>query len=189
MVYSEMQKIDEPLDESREKRHSCEFVLEYLNSDNKELSASFIESQIIDIGGVPFQTQPTTLIGQILNPAMPNRRQSRRYADIPILEGIDTPNSAVTSRIKHLTQMFWAIVVSKAIQTSLPVERTTVSVFNDTTEERKQVVLKLFTNATSSQVIGFWKGLESDIQNWIDRLDNPSRATFLRCISLRIHWK
>jgi hypothetical protein len=109
--------------------------------------------------------------------------------DAPELEGIEMHNPALTLRTRALVRIFWSIIVSKALQTSFPIEKTIVTVFKDPIEGRRQVVLKTFTEANASQAIAFWRGLESDFQSWISRLDEKSRENFLKNISLRIHWR
>ena len=109
--------------------------------------------------------------------------------EIPPLEGFDIHSPVLTSNIRNLLRNFWAVVISKALQTSFPVLKTAIAVFSDPAEDRQQVVLRVFTEASASQAIAFWEGLENDIQDWMTGLDEQNRPIFLRDISLRIHWQ
>ncbi len=109
--------------------------------------------------------------------------------EIPPLEGFDIHSPVLTSNICNLLRNFWAIVISKALQTSFPVWKTTIAVFTDPAEDRQQAVLRVFTEASASQSIAFWEGLENNIQDWVTRLNEQNRSIFLRDISLRIHWQ
>lgn len=95
----------------------------------------------------------------------------------------------ITSIIRKLIDVFGAMVVSKALQSFLPVEKMSVTVTYDPPEERTQVVLQLFTEANASQSIGFWDSIENDIQSWLLTLSEREKLIFIRDISLRIHWK
>lgn len=117
------------------------------------------------------------------------KKKEERIIVIPNLEGINLHNPALTFTVRHLIRNFWAIVVSKALQTYFPVKRTDVAVFRDVAEKRSQVVLRIFTAANASQAVAFWESLESDIHEWISRLDERNRLVFVRDISLRIHWQ
>jgi len=107
----------------------------------------------------------------------------------PPLEGIDMQDPALTSIVRGLLGHLWAIVVSKAIQTYFPITRTAVAIFRDTAEDRQQIVIRIFANASGSQAVSFWDGLENDMQEWITGLPEHQQKIILRDISLRIHWK
>lgn len=117
------------------------------------------------------------------------KRKAILSPDIPTLEGLDIHNPALTDRVRVLLQYFWAIVMSQALQSTFPVNKAFVEVFSDPSENRKKVSIKVFAEATASQSVAFWEGLEDDIQEWVKTLDNHSKLLFLRDISLRIHWK
>ena len=108
---------------------------------------------------------------------------------IPELRGLNIHSPTFTSNIRDILLTFRAVVISKALQNSFPVRETTIAVINDPSEERKQVVLRLFTEAKASQAVAFWESLENDIQHWLNGLDERNRLIFLRDISLRIHWQ
>lgn len=122
-------------------------------------------------------------------PTAPAGEKKTAFAEIPDLEDIDLHNAAVTSKVRNLLRNFWAVVVSKSLQASFPIERTVTAVFSDPAEDRHQVVLRVFTEASAVQAVAFWEGLENDLQEWITRLDERDRLIFLRDISLRIHWR
>lgn len=94
----------------------------------------------------------------------------------------------LVSDVKDLLRRFWAIVISKALQNQLPINKANISIFHDPNEESKQVVLRLFTSASATQSVSFWESLENDIQNWVSKLSESARNTFIENISLRIHW-
>jgi len=117
------------------------------------------------------------------------KRKPITLPDFPILEGLDNHNAALTDRIRILLNKFWAIVISQALQSIFPINKASVEIFRDPNEDRKKISIKVFTEATASQSVAFWEGLEDDIQDWLKTLDNHSKILFLRDISLRIHWK
>lgn len=113
----------------------------------------------------------------------------RTYVVVPELEGISMHSSALTSKARDLLHTFWAIVASKALQGSFTVKKATIGIFRDPTEDRQQVVLRLFVEASATQVVAFWDSLESDIKEWLAELHESDRLTFLKDISMRIHWQ
>lgn len=118
------------------------------------------------------------------------REEKKRISTvIPPLEGLDVDRPALTLNVRNLLRNFWAIIVSEALQASFPVRKTAVAVFDDRAEDRRQVVLRIFTEASASQAVAFWEGLENDIQDWLTGLDDRNRLIFLRDISLRVHWQ
>jgi hypothetical protein len=117
------------------------------------------------------------------------RSNKTREVFIPDLKGISSSNPQITPIIRDLIRTFWAIVLSKAFQSSFPIEKTEVATFKDPSEERIQVVLRLYTQANASQSVAFWDSLEKDIQEWLPSLPERKKLIFTRDISLRIHWK
>jgi hypothetical protein len=115
--------------------------------------------------------------------------RNRIAAVIPQLEGANLHHPVLTSKVRHLIRNFWAIVVSKALQASFPIGKTSIAVFNDPAEDRQQVVLQVLTEANASQAMAFWESLENDIHEWVSQLDDRNRLIFVRDISLRIHWQ
>ncbi|MBI4329863.1 MAG: hypothetical protein HY673_01115 [Chloroflexi bacterium] len=110
------------------------------------------------------------------------------FPRIPPLEGLETHDPVLTSTVREMIQKLWAIVVSRALQTGFPVERTIVSVFRDPEENKARALLRLFVRANAAQSIAFWDSLEKDFQDWLRTVDEHRRATFLRNISLRVYW-
>jgi hypothetical protein len=117
------------------------------------------------------------------------KREEKGTVVIPELEGINIHNPAITTTVRNLLRNFWAIVVSKALQAHLKVDKTSIAIFNDTAEDRLQVVLRVFIEANASQAMAFWESLENDIQEWVSKLDDRKRLVFVRDISLRVHWQ
>jgi len=120
---------------------------------------------------------------------LPRGEKKRVAVVIPPLEDINMHHPALTSKVRYLLRNFWAIIVSKALQTYFPIGKTSIAVFSDTSEDRLQVVLRVLTEASASQAVAFWESLESDIHEWVSRLNDRDRLIFLRDISLRIHWQ
>lgn len=120
---------------------------------------------------------------------LPQSERKRTAAVIPQLEGTNVHHPALTSKVRYLIRNFWAIVVSKALQASFPIRKTSIAVFNDPAEDRLQVVLRVLTEANASQAVAFWESLENDIHEWVSQLDDRNRLIFVRDISLRIHWQ
>jgi len=107
----------------------------------------------------------------------------------PKLEGFTRADPVLTDRVRRLIRVLWAIVVSRALQVGFPLVRTTVSVFEDPTEQARKPVLRLFCKATAVQAIAFWDSLEPDLQGWLATLSEADRTTFITKISLRVHWR
>jgi hypothetical protein len=108
--------------------------------------------------------------------------------DIPELENIRIHNAFLTSTRCTLIQTLWAIVTSKALQNSITLLRTSVSIFHDHSERRTQAILHVTIDANAGQAIAFWDGLENNIQEWITGLSESNRLIFLKDISLEIDW-
>ena len=85
-------------------------------------------------------------------------KKKRISTVIPPLEGLDVDRPALTLNVRNLLRNFWAIIVSKALQTSFPIQKTVIAIFNDPAEDRQQVVLRVFTEANASQAVAFWEG-------------------------------
>jgi hypothetical protein len=152
------------------------------------LRSSIPSSQFLSFGQGAVQGQDATLTYGTSFTKLP-RKDGTKPVVIPPLENINLHHPALTSKVRSLLRNFWAIVVSKALQSAFPITRTAIAVFSDPAEDRQQVVLRVFAEANATQAVAFWESLESNIQEWILGLDNSSRLTFLRKISLRIHWR
>jgi hypothetical protein len=123
-------------------------------------------------------------LGEITEISEPARPFSRAIK----LEGLDKHDPVLTSTVRDMLRTLWAIVVSRAIQTEFPLRRTAVSVFRDPEEEHPRALLRLSVKANAAQAIAFWDSLEKDLQDWLNGLHENYRLTFLRTISLRVHW-
>ncbi len=117
------------------------------------------------------------------------KRKEDPYSELPEVEGVSMHSPMLTDKVRHLLHTFWAIVASKALQASFPIRKATIGTFRDPAENRQQVVLRLLTEVTATQAMAFWESLESDIQEWLSEQSESDRLTFLRYISMRIHWK
>ncbi len=107
---------------------------------------------------------------------------------VPKLEGLTKADPVLTDRVRRLVKVLWTIVVSRALQVGFPLVRTTVSTFEDPTEQECKAVLRLTCNASALQAIAFWDSLEPDLQDWLAKLSEADRATFITKLSLRVHW-
>jgi hypothetical protein len=115
--------------------------------------------------------------------------KTRVLAEVPLLNGIDAHGLDLTSKERGLLRNLWAIIISKALQTSFPVKRAEIGIFRDSAEDRKQVLVRLFVEANASQTMAFWESLEGDIEEWVAILSESDRLIFLRNVSMRIHWQ
>ena len=108
---------------------------------------------------------------------------------IPKLDGLTRADPILTDRVRRLVRVLWAIVVSRALQVGFPLLTTTVSIFEDPTEQERKAVLRLTCNASAAQAIAFWDSLEPDLQDWLATLSEPDRTTFITKMSLRVYWR
>lgn len=143
----------------------------------------------LEYGGQESNT--STVIGSYYSSLLPKEEMEgkKSVAEIPTLEGINSSNAALTYRVRKLVSNFWAIVMSNALQAGFPVEKTKMDIFRDDVEDRTQVVLRVFTSASALQSMAFWDSLEEHVQEWLVRLPQYDRSTFLHNISLRLHWR
>lgn len=108
---------------------------------------------------------------------------------IPKMEWLTKHDPILTDSVRKLLTTLWAIVVSRAVQTRFPLGRTTVSVFQDPTEQERKALLRLTCNASGAQALAFWDSLEPDLQSWLDKLSENDRTTFITKLGLRVHWR
>jgi len=120
---------------------------------------------------------------------VPKNGKSRTIEiSVPELGGLTKADPILTDRVRRLVKVLWAIVVSRALQVGFPLVRTTVSIFEDPTEQERKAVLRLICNASAVQAIAFWDSLEPDLQDWLATLSETDRQTFITKLSLRVHW-
>ncbi|MBE9501118.1 MAG: hypothetical protein KAX23_03730 [Dehalococcoidia bacterium] len=120
---------------------------------------------------------------------VPQNGKSRTIEiSVPELGGLTKADPILTNRVRRLLTVLWAIVVSRALQVGFPLVMTTVSTFEDPTEQERKAVLRLTCNASAVQAIAFWDSLEPDLQDWLATLSEADRATFITKLSLRVHW-
>ena len=112
-----------------------------------------------------------------------------RVFHIPAIKWPDRANPILTNRVCEMLETLWAIVVSRAFQLGFPLRETTVSVFIDPTENRSKAILRLTCQTNIAQALSFWDSLEPDLQNWLSKLSESDRTTFLTKISMRIYWR
>lgn len=108
---------------------------------------------------------------------------------IPSLEWLVGQDPVLTDTVRRLLTTLWAIVVSRALQADFPLGRTTVSVFQDPTEQERKAILRLTCNASAAQALAFWDSLEPDLQSWLETLRENDRTTFISKLGLRVHWQ
>jgi|WetSurMetagenome_2_1015567.scaffolds.fasta_scaffold177377_2 hypothetical protein len=122
-------------------------------------------------------------------PYTTKRREDKSVYFLPEFENINISSSMITTTIRRLLKNYWAIVVSKALQSSFPISKTAISIFKDPGSGQKQVVLQVFTDANASQSLAFWDGLSKDIDLWLASLSERYRLVFMKDISMRMHWQ
>lgn len=106
----------------------------------------------------------------------------------PKLEWPDKASPAVTSTVRRLLEIQYAITVTRALQDRFPINRTKVTTFKNPESGVEKVILNLGTNATGIQAISFWDSLEKDFQDWLTKLPSHMRIILRRDASLHIHW-
>jgi hypothetical protein len=171
------------------KRSSFSRFWQWREKGGQALESAETSIRFLNFAEHVVQEQDATPIYYSSFKTLPQSGRKRIAAEIPQLEGAEMYHTALTSKVRYLMQNFWAIVVSKALQTSFPIMKTSIAIFDDPAEERLQVVLRLLTEANASQAVAFWESLENDIQEWVSQLDDNNRLIFMRDISLRIHWQ
>ena len=120
------------------------------------------------------RSDPTTA-RQIVQPAptlYPRARQHHR----------------LTVNVRTLAIPFWAIVVSKALQSGFPISHGQLDVEHDPEEGVDRAVMRVYTPASATQTMAFWDNLAEDMDRWLQRLSVGQRATVLVDIGLRFHW-
>lgn len=108
---------------------------------------------------------------------------------IPRLEWPVQHSPVLTDRVLRLLRVMWAIVVSRALQTAFPLDKTVVSVFHNPADQEGKAVLRLYCPATMVQALAFWDSLEPDLQSWLAKLSDNDRTTFITRLALRVHWR
>ncbi len=107
----------------------------------------------------------------------------------PELEWPSASDPTLTNTVRRLIRILWAIVVSRALHLSFPLNSTVVSTFEDPTELDRKTVLSATSDASVAQVLAFWDSLEPDLQNWLKTLNKTDRITFITKLSLQINWR
>jgi hypothetical protein len=127
-----------------------------------------------------------TLTGQ---PTLKRAKSTDEADAISELVADDTTPVGLTSLEKPLVAAFRAIVLSRALQSSIPVKRTSVDVFNDPDDRRQQIVFRIFVDATSKQALAFWNSMEHEFATWSTRLEQRRLRLVRSRLSLRVHWR
>ena len=94
----------------------------------------------------------------------------------------------LTVQVRKLLSGFLAIVVSKALQSNLPVSKILVDADEDPEERTGQVVLRIYVQASPVQALAFWDSLDIEMNNWLDRLNLADRNTVIDDVGLRFYW-
>lgn len=93
-----------------------------------------------------------------------------------------------TARINRLLPSLRAIIVSKALQSGLPIFRPVVDVEADPEEGTSQLVMRVYVDASPAQTLAFWDSLDIELDRWLKRLDHNDGQAVLKDIGLRFHW-
>lgn len=112
-----------------------------------------------------------------------------RVTAIPKLEWLVKQDPVLTNKVRKLLATLYAIVISRALQVGIPLQRSTISVFEDTVEQERIAILRLTCNVNAPQALAFWDSLEPDLQTWLRTLGENDRTTYITRVGLRIHWQ
>lgn len=153
------------------------------------LTFSVLGKQLSVHRAEPLMEQRSTTSHSVKAQETLEEEKEKALPSIPQLEGLDVQDPILTSKVRSLIDSFWAIVISKALQTHFPVSRANISIISDPSEGRRQVALRIFTETNAGQAIAFWDSLERDLHEWLDELLYHENEIFLRALSLRIHWQ
>jgi hypothetical protein len=137
---------------------------------------------------VTLSVAPSAYEGAVFREPTETRGEVRVFHS-PSLKWPAKAHPVLTNQVRDILQTLWSIVVSRAIQLSFPLRETVVSVFTDPTEDESKAILRLTCEVNISQALAFWDSLEFDLQNWLNKLSDNKRTTFLTKISLRVYWR
>lgn len=154
------------------------FFKDRLSSDTSQKFISIYDT---------FDTQSSIIQTNLYQYHLKGQSNIKPY-HIPDLTWPTKDHPFLTNRIRELVQILWSIVVSRSIQVKFRLVKTSVAVIKDPTDDNSKAVLQLKCIANVSQALAFWDSLETDLQNWLNKLNNTQRDTFLTKISLRIYW-
>jgi hypothetical protein len=124
----------------------------------------------------------------LLRPPRRNGHTTATQTKFPELEWPPTQDPTLTQSVRRLLRLLWGVVVSRALQTRFPLQRTIVSITYDPNEQQRTAALRLVCRATATQAIAFWDSLEPDLQSWLATLSENDRITFITKVGLRVHW-
>lgn len=127
--------------------------------------------------------------GVVVEPSSSESPGPIEQVTIPRLHGLERHHARVTLNAKRLLVSFWAIIVSKALQTNFPVREGNVGVDHDVDEDTYTVVMRVYSAASAAQTIAFWDSLATELDQWLARLGPTERSIFLNDMALRFHWK
>lgn len=108
---------------------------------------------------------------------------------VPKLEGCNIVDPAITELVRKLVETYWAIVVSRALQSRFPLTKTSIAVVEDPEEKERIVTLRVLCKSTALQALAFWDSLEPDIERWLETLSEYEQSTVNSRLALRIHWR
>ncbi len=94
----------------------------------------------------------------------------------------------LTVQVRKILSGFYGIVVSKAMQSNLPISSIVVDAEEDPEERTGQVVLRVYVQASPVQALAFWDSLDIEMNSWLDRLDSTDRNTVIDEVGLRFYW-
>ena len=95
----------------------------------------------------------------------------------------------LTNNNRRLLRILQSIVLSKAIKSSLDIERFSIDVETDPEEGASRIALRVYTGNTGAQTLAFWDSLEIELGSWFGRLRTVDRRAVVDTIGLRFHWQ
>ncbi|TAK78090.1 MAG: hypothetical protein EPO16_04170 [Dehalococcoidia bacterium] len=97
-------------------------------------------------------------------------------------------SAAFSSSILSIAQRLFAVVTSRALQSSIVVTSAVLDVEVDPEEGVTTPVLRIGLDASFSQTTAFWDSLATDFDRWYDRLDPVGRDALMKGLGLRFTW-
>ena len=131
---------------------------------------------------LPWAGEPTASI-ILAEYSQPSPGRQRNWE----LDSLVRNHPALTDTIRRIIKLLWTSVLSKALQSNLVADGA-VDVEEFKEEEGSQVVLRVYLEASASQALAFWDGLEVDLDRLMNHLDKRSKQVLVSDIGLRIHW-
>jgi hypothetical protein len=152
---------------------------------SRESSASEPKTGSTDsaLGG-SFQGQPQA-----------HHQTSLQTSDVPSFVGnqrlralVRANHPALSGLIKPLADRLWTVVLTKTLQSGVGA-RGVLDVESSHEElDSGRPVLRVYLDASAPQALAFWDGLESELDRWLEHLNDKERDIALGTLALRVHW-